>query len=378
MAGWRAAIVVHAPRHMALLVRAGLISIAVTAAAARTASAQGPHETSVYALVDAGRVTVPAACSCISAPFTLTYAPTWGPRSGPAAPLAGTPPPINYNHLADDRASFAAKAQDGLSGNGHASIGMAMHLNTESALAGTNPPTEEEAARWLNLAAAQQHPDAFRLLAFRYSHGRGVPQSDPAAAYWFHQGAVRGDAISMIALGLRYAAGLGVARDWNAAVRWWTRAQARAPLASRFLGDAYACGVGVEPEPARAAAAYKAAAEAGELTASTQLGHLYAKGCVGPDDAAAVKAYERAADEGDPEAQVALSDLVRLGRGTDPNPYKAYTLARLAELRLPEGTLRTLAADRVKSALRLMRPEAVAAQEAMVQGMLATAAKPVR
>jgi TPR repeat protein len=362
---------------MALPVRAGLLTIALTVAAAETASAQGPHEIGVYALIDAGRVTVPA-CSCVTSPFSLAYAPGWGPRSGPAAPLQGTPPQINYNHLAEDRATFASRAEDGLRGNAHASIGVAMHLGTESVLGPENPRLEDEAARWLNLAATQEHLDAFRLLAFRYSRGRGVAQSDAAAAYWFHQGALRGDQISMIALGMRYAGGLGVAQDWNAAVRWWTRAQARAPLASRFLGDAYACGLGVEPEPARAAAAYTAALEAGELTASTQLGHLYAKGCLGPDDAEAVKAYERAADAGDPEAQIALSDLVRQGRGAAANPYKAYTLARLAELRLPEGSLKKLASERVKSALRLMRPEAVAGQEAMVQAMLAEAAKPVR
>ena len=340
------------------------------------AAAQGPHEISVYALVDAGRVAVPGSCSCIASPFTII--PSQGPRSGPGAPLQGAAPSINYKHLSDDRATFSARAQDGLSGNGHSSIGLAMHLALESALAGTHPQTEEEAARWLHLAAAQEHQDAFRLLGFRYTHGRGVKQDDAAAAYWFYQGALRGDAISMTALGLRYAAGRGVTQDWTAAVRWWLRAQGRTPLASHFLGDAYACGLGVDPDPARAAAAYKSAVEMHDLSASTQLGHLYAKGCVEAEDKEAVKAYRLAADEGDPEAQIALSDLVRQGRGAEPNPYQAYTLARLAELRLPEGSMKRLAAERVKSALRLMLPDAVAAQEALVQSLIAAAATSIR
>ena len=356
------------------LAHALAIAVGVTAAATGL-SAQAPHELSVYALVDAGPVRVPGRCSCIASPFDLTYAATRGPRNGPASPLDGTPPTINPVHVADDRASLGATAADGISGNPHASLATATHLSLESAMAGTHLATEQEAARWLHLAVTQEHPDAFRLLAFRYGRGRGVPQNDSAAAFWFHQGALRGDAISMTALGLRYASGRGVTQNWNAAVTWWKRAQARAPLASRFVGDAYACGLGVELAPRDAETAYKAAVEAGEPGASTQLGHLYARGCVDAPDAEAVTAYQRGADEGDPEAQVALSDLMREGRGTEVNPYLAYTLARLAELRLPDGPLKTLAADRVKRAIRLMNPAAVAGQEAMVRSMIGSAVR---
>ena len=341
-------------------------------------AAQAPHEISVYALVDAGAIQVPGSCSCITSPFTLMYPPSRGPMNGPGSPLGGSPPQINMNHVLDDRVSFGHRAEDGLSGNGNASVGIAMHLAVESALAGTHLQTEVEAARWLHLAVNQEHRDAFRLLAFRYAHGRGVAQNDTAAAYWFHQGALRGDEISMTALGLRYAAGRGVNQNWNAAVTWLRRAQAKTPVASRFVGDAYACGLGVDAAPALAVAAYTAAAEAGELSSSTQLGHMYAKGCAEAGDAEAVKAYQRSADAGDPEAQVALSELVRQGRGIDPNPYSAYTWARLAELRLPEGALKTLAAERVRSAVRLMNPEAVPAQEALVKSLIASSAPPIR
>jgi hypothetical protein len=363
-------------RSLSVTVTVTVITVSVAGAAIRL-SAQAPHEISVYALVDGGPVHVPGRCSCIASPFTVMYPPSRGPMTGPGSPLGGTPPPINPKHVADDRASIGTRAADGLGGNGHASIGMATHLAVESALAGTNLRTEEEAARWLYLAASQEHPDAFRLLGFRYTHGRGVAQDDAAAAHWFRQGALRGDAISMTALGLRYAAGRGVTQNWNAAVTWWKRAQG-APLASRFIGDAYACGLGLDAAPDLAVAAYKAAVKAGELSSSTQLGHMYAGGCVHAEDAEAVKAYRHAADQGDPEAQVALSDLVRQGRGTDPNPYEAYTFARLAELRLPDGELKTLAAERVKSAVRLMNPEAVPAQEALVKSLIAGSAPVVR
>jgi TPR repeat protein len=363
---------------MALRAWAGsmTVAVAVTTAAIRL-SAQAPHEISVYALVDGGPVHVPGGCSCIASPFTVMYPPSRGPMSGPGSPLAGTPPPINMKHVADDRASIGTRSADGFDGNGNASISIATHLAVESALAGTNLRTEEEAARWLYLAASQEHPDAFRLLGFRYTHGRGVAQDDAAAAHWFRQGALRGDVVSMTALGLRYAAGRGVTQNWRAAVTWWMRAQ-RAPLASRFLGDAYACGLGVDAAPELAVGAYKAAAKDGELSSSTQLGHMYARGCVRAEDAEAVKAYRAAADQGDPEAQVALSDLLRQGRGADPNPYEAYTFARLAELRLPDGDLKALAAERVKSAARLMNPEAIPGQEALVKSLIAASAPVAR
>jgi TPR repeat protein len=340
--------------------------------------------TSAYELVDVGPVAVPGGCSCIANPFTVTYRPDPRYGSGPAAPDEGTTVvPVDRasaaRWLAQERPSLPLRAEDGLSGNPHASIGVAMDLSIEAAIAGANPKSDEEISRWLYLAASQGHPDAFRLLGHRYARGKGVQQDHAAAAYWFHRGATNGDAISMVALGLLYAAGRGVAQDWAAAARWWERARTRAPLASRFAGDAYACGLGVTQDQVRAVAAYKSAAERGELSSSTQLGHMYSKGCAETaDDAAAVKAYERAAEEGFPEAQIALSELVRQGRGTDPNPYQAYTWARLAELRLSAGELKNLAAEHVKAAVRLMNPQAIPAQEAMVQDMIARAAKPLR
>jgi TPR repeat protein len=358
-----------------------VIALGVCVAAA---SAQIPKMTSAYELVDVGPVAVPGTCSCIANPFTVTYRPDPRYGSGPAAPdeattVALTDRAAAERRIAKERPSLVNRAEDGLSGNPHASLSVAIDLSLEASIAAANPKGEQEVVRWLYLAASQEHPDAFRLLGHRYARGNGVQQDHAAAAYWFHRGASRGDAISMVALGLLYAAGRGVPQDWSAAARWWERAQSRAPLASRFAGDAYACGLGVTQDHARAVAAYKAAAERGESSSSTQLGHMYSRGCAEtPDDAAAVKAYERAAEEGSPEAQIALSELIRQGRGADANPYRAYTWARLAELRLPAGALKDLAAERVKAAVRLMNPQAIPAQEAMVQDMVARAAKPLR
>lgn len=354
----------------------GILGVWVT-----SMSAQIPRETSVYELVDIGPVAAPA-CGCIGAPFALPYRPQSGYSSGAATPLG--PVPLSragyeraVRDYAKERQSIGRAAEDGLAGNPHATLGVAMHLSVEASITGENPRTEEETVRWLYLAAQQNHHDAFRLLGYRYAHGRGVAQDYQAAAHWFAQGARRDDPISGTALGLLLAAGRGVPQDWAAAVKWWEWAQSRTPLAARFAADAYACGLGTPQDHARAAATYKRVAEL-DPSAGVQLGHMYVNRCAEGGDEAAVKAFEAAADAGDPDAQVALSELVREGHGTPANPYRAYTLARLAELRLPDGDLKTRAAQSARSAARLTTREALEAQDAVVKALLSEAAKSIR
>src|SRR5829696_110129 len=310
--------------------------------------AQVPRGWSVYEIVDVGPVPAPGTCSCIATPFTVSHHPGSGVSNGPAASLervelAPAEREAAARKYAAERAAIGNQAEQGLAGNPDASLGVAVHLSLESAIAGENPRTEEETVKWLQMAAAQGHHDALRMLGWRYARGVGVPADPAASAYWFRQGATGDDPISMTAMGLLLAAGRGVPQDWIAAVGWWERAQSRHPLAARFAGDAYACGAGVAQDHARAAAAYKSAAERHELSSSIQLGHMYLNGCAAGSDAAAVKAFELAADQGYPDAQLELSDLLLQAHGTDHDPYRAYVFARLAELRLPDGTLKTRA-----------------------------------
>lgn len=341
---------------------------------------QAPIETNVYILVDVGPVFVPlSACACVGSPFALpTYVPPVLTGSGPAAPLQERPLSRSVRHryakrLAEDRRNLARDKQDGLGGNGHAALAVAFHFITRAFLAGGDARLDAEAARWLHVAAFHGHRDAFKLLGYRYLRGRGVPQSDETAAYFFQRGAVRDDQVSKVALGLLYAAGRGVVQDWVTAVGWWR--QADFPLAWRFLGDAYTCGLGVERNQEQALLAYEKAAA--DVSAMIQLGDMYANGCAGPDDRRAVAAYRRAADQGYPEAQIALSDLLRDGRGAEPNPNEAYFWARLSERRLRAGQLRDAASARMSAAARLMTPEAIAASEFIVEAMLIEATRPL-
>ena len=170
-----------------------------------SASAQvPPPETNALTLVDVGPVSVAAACPCITNPFTVpTIRPGWGYPSGPAAPLGNAVPSAAARRLqaqrdAEDRAELATNAADGLAGNPHASAWIAMQFTGGTAI----PRNDEEAARWLYLAATQGHRDAYLQLGYRYHRGLGVRRNDKTAAYWFHTGASAGDRNAMVALGL--------------------------------------------------------------------------------------------------------------------------------------------------------------------------------
>ncbi len=334
-----------------------------------------PPEVKRHVLVDVGPLPAPAKCGCVTAPFTITPPrPGWRYGGGPAAPDTDAPPSAFERRLqgqidAETRQITPVNVEDGLAGNYAASFSIALELTTGTAL----KRDDAEAAKWFFLAASQGHENAYIQLGHRYHRGLGLPQDDSTAAYWFFQGASRGDTMAMTALGGLYAAGHGVPQDWAAAVAWWRKAGEW-----RFVGDAYACGLGVAQDNERAVAAYRKGADAHDASSAIQLAHMHASGCAAAADSAiAYKFYEQAAQQGYPEAQVALSDLLLHGRGTTADPLGAYLWARLAELRIPDGALRTLARTHAAQAARRLSPAQIASTDAMVKAMIASGAEPM-
>ena len=357
-------------------IAAAALGVAACVAAAGAAPQPLPD---IYTLVDVGPVPAPD-CPCIGAPFSLpAYRTGYGYAEGPAAPENNAPASeVDRQRYAAERALISRDAEDGRAGDANASFSVGLHLSERPEIAGGDASLSQQAARWLHLAASQGHQDAAMLLGYRYRRGHGVPASDGAAAYWFHQAATRDNNVAMVALGLLFAAGRGVPQDPAAAVSWWRKAQPTTPLASRLLGDAYACGIGLPQDAALAVREYEKSAERGDLTASIQLGHMHADGCAMADDEAAVKAFRRAADAGYPEAQIALSEMLRQGRGEGPNPDEAYLWARLAERRLKSGSLRARAAAAATAAAALMMSQAISAAERMIDQMILVGGKPIR
>jgi TPR repeat protein len=302
-----------------------LAALLVATLAASSAAGQAPYGLpDLYELVDLGPVNPPA-CPCIASPFAL---PAYRP---------------------DPRFGFGA----------------------------ATPPALERTVPDPVLLSSS---DAATFVAYRYRHGMGVKQNEQVAAYWYYESALRGHNVGMVAVGLMYAAGRVLPNDFEAAVWWWQRAQPTTPLASRLLGDAHVCGLGVESSYERAMLSYARAAEAGDPGGMMQLAEMHVSGCVPLDDKEAVTWYRRAADAGLPEAQIALSDLIRTGRGVEmPLPEEAYYWARLAERRLPQDApLRRRAAAAASASARLLPPDVVTAAEQMVAAMLAAAETPVR
>ena len=357
------------------------IALALSIAAAASAGAVQqivprlpPPPTSIYDFLDLGPAPdVP--CSCVPNAFALpAYRPGAGYGYGLATPLHDAPMQesnrrLNEEWYAQERQKLPRMAENGLAGNLYDSIGVAQQLDLYKVIVRQDEEVEAETVRWLALAAQQGHDAAYRLLAQRFAHGWGAKRDYAMAAYWFDQGARHDDPISMTAIGFLYAAGRGVEQNWKAAIYWWRRADGRNPLAARFLGDAYACGAGVEEDRKRADAAYRH----GEDSCNVQRGHLYAR-CAGDHDGA-IEAFRAAANQGFPEAQIELSGLMLERR---QEPLEAYRWARMAEWRLPDGDMKTRAADLAAAAARLVPPIVLTYEDRMVKEIIASAAKPMR
>jgi TPR repeat protein len=357
------------------LLTAALMLTAATATVTAVQQYLVPHmpppKTSVWDFLDLGPApAVP--CSCVPNPFALPAQPVAGNGRGMAAPFDDPPMTeadrkINEAWYAQESANLQRMADDGVAGNGNASLSVAMHLSLHKTVFVVDENVEASVVRWLTLAAEQGHVDAYRLLGQRYAHGWGVKADYASAAHWFYQGALRGDHISMTAFGFLSAAGRGVPQDWEGAIRWWQRADPKSSLAVRFLGDAYACGAGVQENHERAAAAYR---RGGEPSMDIQMGHMYLRGCARDEGKAAIAAFKRAADWGYAEAQIELSNLLREDRAVEDNSLQAYMWARLAERRLPPGDLKKRAAESAQAAARLWPAVVIEKEDLMINALL--------
>jgi TPR repeat protein len=187
--------------------------------------------------------------------------------------------------------------------------------------------------------AQRGEPDAQAELGYLYALGFGVPQDDRWAAYWYGQAALKGWSDASLAIAAMSALGRGVPQDERTAVAWLFRTQH-----FHLMGDAYACGFGVEQDFEQARRFYEMMAEGrGPMfdrrssDAQYQLGTMYLNGCGAPvDHKAASKWFQQAAEVGHPEAQVALSEMILRG-STDATfaAWDAYMWAEYALVRVP-------------------------------------------
>lgn len=203
-----------------------------------------------------------------------------------------------------------------------------------------------EAAKWYTQAAQMGDPVAQNAIGVLLRDGAGVKKNHQLAAQWFLQGATQGNVDAQSNLGAMYRLGLGVQKNPQEALRWFAAAAEKGDLyALTALGDMYLRGIGLPaPDPARAAAYYKQAADKDYLPAQLALAKAYeADETKGPSEA--VLLYAKAAKKGDSEAQTRLGFYYENGYGLPQDKASAlrwYTRALRAGYDMPAlvGTAR--------------------------------------
>lgn len=136
-----------------------------------------------------------------------------------------------------------------------------------------------------------------------------------------------GSADAQHALGWAYANGLGVERNEAEAVAWYERAAGRGHTGAQVnLAILYDDGIGIlAPDPRRAAALFRQAADAGSPEAQNSLGRMYKAGRGVPRDPRQAAVWlERAAKQGYAPAQNSFGLMYLNGEGVRRDPQLAY------------------------------------------------------
>jgi TPR repeat protein len=196
---------------------------------------------------------------------------------------------------------------------------------------GQIPHDPVASAQWMARAAAQGHPGAQTLLAYYYEQGHGVPKDYAQTLFWLRKAVAQNYPAAMFHMGRLYSTGKGVPQDQEMARQWFRKAAAAgssdAAVALREdkqyeqekpghdaferAYQAYAAN-----DYARAAALYREAADAGNVSAMSALGTLQRTGLGVPKNPqAAVQLYRQAAAKGSARAKAQLGFAYEFGEG---------------------------------------------------------------
>ena len=86
---------------------------------------------------------------------------------------------------------------------------------------------DDEALRWLRMAAEGGLPRAQAGLGWMYAAGRGVKKGETLSFSWYERSAVAGFPVAQWMLGRCYENGIGVAKDRELARQWYEKAAAQ-------------------------------------------------------------------------------------------------------------------------------------------------------
>lgn len=156
----------------------------------------------------------------------------------------------------------------------------------------------DECLDWFEQAAKRDHADAQLVLGEWYAK---QPGADTEAIEWLEKAAKQGNREAQYRLGLRYEQGKGVAKRPDLALRWYEKAAAQHQPDALLTLARRASGVEAVP-------LYQRAADAGAPEAQLWLGQAYLAGDVVSQDLALGRYWlELAASHGSHEAEYQLS-----------------------------------------------------------------------
>lgn len=168
--------------------------------------------------------------------------------------------------------------------------------------AGGAVPSEQ---RMIAEEAQSGDPGAELLYGLSLLEGRyGLKPNAQEGLRWIRRAAEGGNPYAALKLGNAYAEGVGLARDDAKAVEWWRRAAQENNVEAKYrLGKAYLEGKGVPQDDGKAAEWLKQAASEGNVHAQYLLGRMYHEGyAVAQDQELAKDWLSRAATQGHSEA----------------------------------------------------------------------------
>jgi len=112
-----------------------------------------------------------------------------------------------------------------------------------------------QTAKWLEKAAAQDHPLAHTLLSTLYQEGQGVAVDEAESVRLLRRAAVLGDPVSQTDLGVALREGSRLAQNARESYEWFEKAAAQGYVDGQFnLALAYLNGTGVNQDRVRGVA----------------------------------------------------------------------------------------------------------------------------
>ena len=183
---------------------------------------------------------------------------------------------------------------------------------------------------WIKKKAEEGRANWQCNLGVCYYYGTGVGKDIPNANKWYEKSAMQGEAKAQFNLGISYFRGEGLSQDYDKAMYWFGKASEQGEADAQLyiawcLEDKHAAQESV-------IAAYRKAAEMGNLEAQCNLGFWYCHGENGleKDIEISNQWFRKAAESGYSEAQFQLGLKYEIGNGVKKNMKEAVKWYRRA------------------------------------------------